>query len=112
MEEITAVTDIFLLTSEYESFGLSALEAMAAKAIVISTNAGGIPEINIDGKTGFMANVGDVETMSNKAIAVLQNENLLQEMKENAYEHAKKFDIKNIIPIYEKLYSRFCRMSL
>lgn len=112
MEEITAVTDIFLLTSEYESFGLSALEAMAAKAIVISTNAGGIPEINIDGKTGFMANVGDVETMSNKAIEVLQNENLLQQMKENAYEHAKKFDIKNIIPIYEKLYSRFCRMSL
>lgn len=112
MEEITAVTDIFLLTSEYESFGLSALEAMAAKAIVISTNAGGLPEINIDGKTGFMADVGNVNLMSEKAIAVLQNENLLQEMKQNAYEHAKTFDIQNIIPIYEKLYSRFCRMSL
>lgn len=111
MEEITAVTDIFLLTSDYESFGLSALEAMAAKAIVISTNAGGLPEINIDGTTGFMANVGDVATMSEKAIMVLQNEDLLQQMKQNAYDHAKNFDIQNIIPIYEKLYSRFCRMS-
>lgn len=112
MEEITAVTDIFLLTSDYESFGLSALEAMAAKAIVISTNAGGLPEINIEGKTGFMANVGDVETMSQKAIMVLQNEALLQEMKQQAFEHAKGFDIQHIIPIYEKLYSRFCRMGL
>lgn len=111
MEEITAVTDIFLLTSDYESFGLSALEAMAAKAIVISTNAGGLPEINIDGTTGFMANVGDVATMSEKAIMVLQNDDLLQQMKQNAYDHAKNFDIQNIIPIYEKLYSRFCRMS-
>ncbi|MFY8128430.1 MAG: N-acetyl-alpha-D-glucosaminyl L-malate synthase BshA [Chitinophagaceae bacterium] len=111
MEEITAVTDIFLLTSDYESFGLSALEAMAAKAIVISTNAGGLPEINIDGTTGFMANVGDVTTMSEKAIMVLQNDDLLQQMKQNAYDHAKNFDIQNIIPIYEKLYSRFCRMS-
>jgi L-malate glycosyltransferase len=111
MEEITAVTDIFLLTSDYESFGLSALEAMAAKAIVISTNAGGLPEINIDGKTGFMANVGDVETMSNKALMVLQNDAMLQQMKQQAYAHAQNFDIQNIIPIYEKLYSRFCRMS-
>jgi N-acetyl-alpha-D-glucosaminyl L-malate synthase BshA len=111
MEEIMNVSDIFLLTSDYESFGLSALEAMAARSIVISTNAGGIPEINIDGVTGFMANVGDVATMAQKAIAVLKDEALLTKMKEQAYEQACKFDIQNIIPIYEKMYSKYCRMD-
>lgn len=111
MEEIMNVSDIFLLTSDYESFGLSALEAMAARSIVISTNAGGIPEINIDGVTGFMANVGDVATMAKQAIAVLKDEELLAKMKEQAYEQACKFDIQNIIPIYEKMYSKYCRMD-
>jgi len=111
MEEIMNVSDIFLLTSDYESFGLSALEAMAARSIVISTNAGGIPEINIDGVTGFMANVGDVATMAKQAIAVLKDEELLLKMKEQAYEQACKFDIQNIIPIYEKMYSKYCRMD-
>jgi N-acetyl-alpha-D-glucosaminyl L-malate synthase BshA len=111
MEEIMNVSDIFLLTSDYESFGLSALEAMAARSIVISTNAGGIPEINIDGVTGFMANVGDVATMAKQAIAVLKDEVLLAKMKEQAYEQACKFDIQNIIPIYEKMYSKYCRMD-
>jgi N-acetyl-alpha-D-glucosaminyl L-malate synthase BshA len=111
MEEIMNVSDIFLLTSDYESFGLSALEAMAARSIVISTNAGGIPEINIDGITGFMANVGDVATMAQQAIAVLKDEPLLAKMKEQAYEQACKFDIQNIIPIYEKMYSKYCRME-
>ena len=111
MEEIMNVSDIFLLTSDYESFGLSALEAMAARYIVISTNAGGIPEINIDGVTGFMANVGDVATMAKQAIAVLKDETLLAKMKEQAYEQACKFDIQNIIPIYEKMYSKYCRMD-
>ncbi len=112
MEEIMNVSDIFLLTSDYESFGLSALEAMAARSIVISTNAGGIPEINIDGVTGFMANVGDVATMAKQAVAVLKDEELLAKMKEQAFEQANKFDIKNIIPIYEKMYSKYCRMEL
>jgi len=112
MEEILAVSDIFLLPSDYESFGLAALEAMAARAIVISSNAGGLPEINIHGKTGFMANVGDVKAMSEFALTVLQDDNKLQEMKENAYLHACKFDIKHIIPVYEKLYIRFCRMTI
>ncbi len=111
MEEIMNVSDIFLLTSEYESFGLSALEAMAARSIVISTNAGGIPEINIDGVTGFMADVGDVATMAQQAIKVLKDEKLLAKMKEQAYEQACKFDIQNIIPIYEKMYSKYCRMD-
>jgi L-malate glycosyltransferase len=111
MEDIMNVSDIFLLTSEYESFGLSALEAMAAGAIVISTNAGGLPEINIDGVTGFMADVGDVKTMSDKAIEVLKNETLLNKMKKQANEQACKFDIQNIIPLYEKLYSKYCRLD-
>ncbi len=111
MEDIMNVSDIFLLTSEYESFGLSALEAMAAGAIVISTNAGGLPEINIDGVTGFMADVGDIKTMSQKAIEVLKDEILLAKMKNQAYEQACKFDIQNIIPLYEKLYSKYCRLD-
>ena len=111
MEDIMNVSDIFLLTSDYESFGLSALEAMAAGAIVISTNAGGLPEINIDGVTGFMANVGDVETMSQQAIAVLKDEPLLAKMKTQAFAQAQKFSLENIIPLYEKLYSKYCRMD-
>jgi N-acetyl-alpha-D-glucosaminyl L-malate synthase BshA len=111
MEDILAVSDVFVLPSEYESFGLAALEAMAAHSVVISTNAGGLAEINIDGETGFMANVGDVETMSRQTIAMLKNDQLLADMKEKAYQQACRFDISNIIPVYEKLYSRYCRMT-
>jgi N-acetyl-alpha-D-glucosaminyl L-malate synthase BshA len=111
MEEILAVSDVFLLPSEYESFGLAALEAMAARSIVISSNAGGLPEINIHGVTGFMANVGDVKAMSEFALSILKDDTKLQAMKEAAYTQACNFDISNIIPIYEKLYSRFCRMN-
>lgn len=109
MEDILAVSDLFLLPSEYESFGLVALEAMAASTVVISSNAGGLCEINIDGKTGYTANVGDVETMSNRAIELLKDEAKLKTFKHNALEQAKRFDIHNIIPIYEELYSKFCR---
>jgi len=111
MEEIMAVSDVFLLPSEYESFGLSALEAMAASVVVISTNAGGLPEINIQGVTGFLADVGDVAAMSKHAITLLQNDALLATMKEAAYKQACRFDIHNIVPEYEKLYSRYCRMG-
>jgi N-acetyl-alpha-D-glucosaminyl L-malate synthase BshA len=110
MEDILAVSDVFLLPSEYESFGLAALEAMAARDVVISTNAGGLSEINIQGVTGFMANVGDTNAMSNFAIELLRNEERLTTMKEAAYQQACLFDISKIIPVYEKLYSRFCRM--
>jgi len=112
MEDILAVSDVFLLPSEYESFGLAALEAMAARTVVISTNAGGLAEINIQGVTGFMSNVGDIASMSTNAINLLSNETALLKMKEAAYEQACLFDISKIIPVYEKLYSRFCRMQL
>jgi L-malate glycosyltransferase len=107
MEEILAIADLFVLTSDYESFGLAALEAMAAGVPVISTNAGGLPEINVDGVTGYMKNVGDVDGMSQKAIDLLSDEKKLKQFKANAYEHALKFDIQNIVPKYEELYNRF-----
>jgi N-acetyl-alpha-D-glucosaminyl L-malate synthase BshA len=109
MEDILAVSDLFLLPSEYESFGLVALEAMASSVAVISSNAGGLGEINIDGKTGYTANVGDVATMSARAIELLKDDSKLKAFKHNALEQAKLFDIHNIIPIYENLYRRFCR---
>jgi len=111
IEEILLVSDLFLLPSEYESFGLAALEAMAASVPVISTNTGGLPEINIHGKTGYLADLGDVAAMSRYAIDLLGNEELLAQLKQGAYEQALKFDISNIVPIYEKLYSKFCRMD-
>jgi N-acetyl-alpha-D-glucosaminyl L-malate synthase BshA len=109
MEDILAVSDLFLLPSEYESFGLVALEAMASSVAVISSNAGGLGEINIDGKTGYTANVGDVATMSARAIELLTDDAKLKAFKHNALEQAKSFDIHHIIPIYENLYRRFCR---
>jgi N-acetyl-alpha-D-glucosaminyl L-malate synthase BshA len=107
MEDILAIADLFLLTSDYESFGLAALEAMAAGVPVVSTNAGGLKEIMLQGETGYMADIGDIEAMSKFALKILQNDEILQTFKTNAAEHAKKYDISNIIPIYEKLYERF-----
>jgi N-acetyl-alpha-D-glucosaminyl L-malate synthase BshA len=104
-KEILSVADLFILPSETESFGLSALEAMAMKVPVICTNSGGLPEVNIDGKTGYLSAVGDIQDMSAKAISILQNETLHQNFKEAAYAQAKKFDIEKILPLYEKQYN-------
>ena len=109
MEEILAVSDVFLLPSEYESFGLTALEAMAASTVVISSDAGGLNEININGVTGFTSPVGDVAEMSKNAIDLLQDETKLKAFKHNALKEAKLFDIHHIIPKYEALYRKFCR---
>ena len=106
MEDILPIADLFLLTSEYESFGLAALEAMAAEVPVISTNAGGLPEIIINGDCGYMSNVGDVEDMSKNAILILKDKATHDRFKGNALAQARKFDIENIVPQYEKLYQR------
>ena len=102
--KVLQLSDVFLLPSEQESFGLAALEAMAAETPVISSNAGGIPEVNIQGETGFLAEIGNVEAMSNYTIKLLSNDELLAEMKKNAKEQALKFDLRNILPLYEKMY--------
>ncbi|MEQ9307790.1 MAG: N-acetyl-alpha-D-glucosaminyl L-malate synthase BshA [Marinoscillum sp.] len=103
VEEVLSVADLFLMTSEKESFGLAALEAMACEVPVISTNAGGLPELNLNGTSGFVCNVGDVETMAKKAIHILDDANL-DKFKEGALNRAKDFDVSNILPIYIKFY--------
>lgn len=105
VEEVLSVADLFLLPSEKESFGLSALEAMACEVPVISSNAGGIPELNIHGVTGFMSNVGDVNDMTRNALVILNKDNL-PTFKKNALSRAKDFDISNILPQYERYYQK------
>ncbi|MDQ3048968.1 MAG: N-acetyl-alpha-D-glucosaminyl L-malate synthase BshA [Bacteroidota bacterium] len=104
-EQILSIADLFLLPSETESFGLAALEAMASKVPVISTNSGGIPEVNINGFSGYMSNVGDVDEMAANALSILKDDETLNTFKANAYQQAAKFDIAKILPMYEKLYA-------
>ncbi len=111
VEEILSVSDLFLLPSETESFGLAALEAMACQVPVISSNTGGIPEVNIQGVTGFLSNVGDVEDMAKNSIYILQDEDRLSQFKAQALQQARNFDIKKIMPIYEQLYERVITKS-
>jgi len=105
VEEVLSVCDLFLMTSEKESFGLAALEAMACEVPVISTNAGGLPELNKDGESGFLCDVGDVEAMTQKAIHILDNKNL-QKFKDGALSRAREFDVHNILPQYENYYEK------
>ena len=104
IDKILCFSDLFLLPSETESFGLAALEAMSCGVPVISSNSGGLPEVNQDGITGYLSDVGDVENMSKNAISILNDENVLSKFKANAKEVAKTFDILNILPLYEDLY--------
>ncbi|ATL46126.1 N-acetyl-alpha-D-glucosaminyl L-malate synthase BshA [Chitinophaga caeni] len=106
LEDVMSISDLFILPSEYESFGLAALEAMASEVPVLSSNAGGLPEINIDGETGYTSPVGDVESMAKHAIQVLENPELLAKLRAGALKQAQRFHINNIIPEYEKLYQK------
>ncbi|MBX7182367.1 MAG: N-acetyl-alpha-D-glucosaminyl L-malate synthase BshA [Bacteroidia bacterium] len=103
-EDILSLADLFLLTSETESFGLAALEAMAAKVPVVSTNTGGIPEINVHGFSGLLSKVGDVESMAKDAVYILSDVQRHKQFKENAFQQAQKFTLEIVLPQYEKLY--------
>ena len=104
IEKMLAISDVFILPSETESFGLVALEAMASKTAVISTNSGGISEVNIEGKTGFLSNVGDLDKMATDMITLLQDSELLKSFKINALEHAKSFSLTSVLPKYNAIY--------
>ncbi len=104
IEEILSVSDLFLMPSQSESFGLAALEAMACKVPVLSSNAGGLPELNVDGVTGFLKDVGDIKGMAEKAIYMLEDEARLTQFKENALARAKEFELSKILPLYEEYY--------
>ncbi len=110
IRKILCFTDLFLLPSETESFGLAALEAMAAKTPIISSNTGGLPEVNIQGVTGYLSNVGDIEDMAKNAISILENEQRLQQFKMAAFEHAQKFSIDNILPKYIDMYENVIKI--
>jgi len=111
IEELLAVSDLFIMASESESFGLAALEAMACEVPVISTNVGGLPEVNIHGETGFLSEVGDIEQMAHHAIAILSDEEKLQQFRKNALAQARRFDIDNILPQYEAYYEEVLKAS-
>ena len=103
VEEVLSVADLFIMPSEKESFGLAALEAMACEVPLISTNVGGIPELNINGVSGFVSNVGDIDDMTKNALYILKDENL-EKFKEGALQRAKHFDLDNILPKYIAFY--------
>lgn len=111
IEEILSVADLFIMPSESESFGLAALEAMACKVPVVSSNTGGLPELNIDGVTGFMDNVGDIEGMANHSIYILEDQTRLDQFKDNALKRSGDFDLSRILPMYEDFYKEVIEKS-
>ena len=112
VEELLAISDLFVLPSGNESFGLAALEAMACEVPVISSNVGGIPEVNIHGKTGFLSDVGNVEEMAKYAIHILKDDAVLKEFRANALHQAEQFNITKILPQYEAYYEEILRTAV
>ncbi|ANW96378.1 N-acetyl-alpha-D-glucosaminyl L-malate synthase BshA [Wenyingzhuangia fucanilytica] len=104
VDKILCYTDVFLLPSKSESFGLAALEAMAARTPVISTNTGGLPEVNVHGVTGFLSDVKDVNDMAKNTLKLIESKEVLEGYKQNALERAKEFSIDNVLPKYEAIY--------
>ncbi|RZJ68798.1 MAG: N-acetyl-alpha-D-glucosaminyl L-malate synthase BshA, partial [Flavobacterium sp.] len=111
INEILCYSDLFLLPSETESFGLAALEAMACGVPVISSNSGGLPEVNREGYSGYLSDVGDVQSMAAKAVELLSDDTKLREFKGNALKVAQEFDIQNILPLYEQVYRKALKMN-
>ncbi|HMX42067.1 MAG TPA: N-acetyl-alpha-D-glucosaminyl L-malate synthase BshA, partial [Saprospiraceae bacterium] len=111
IEELLAICDLFLIPSESESFGLAALEAMACEVPVISSNSGGLPEVNLHGVTGFLSDAGDVDAMAAHSVALLQDEEMLQQFRQNALAQARRFDLNNILPDYEAYYQEVVKKA-
>ena len=109
--EILSAADLFMLPSETESFGLAALEAMAMKVPVISTNTGGLPEVNINGKTGFTSDIGNYKEMAANSLLLLKDPEKLKQFSNNAFEQAKRFDVEQILPMYEKVYQQLLQVQ-
>jgi len=109
IDSILSYSDLFLLPSQTESFGLAALEAMAWNVPIISSNSGGLPEVNLQGVSGYLSDVGNCEEMAANALKILENDTVLDTFKNNAFETAKKFDLKEILPLYEALYEEAIR---
>jgi L-malate glycosyltransferase len=104
VEEIYSIGDLFLMPSASESFGLSALEAMACGIPCVTSNAGGLPEVNLDGVTGYVCEIGDVETMAARAISILEDQDKWQQFSKNAIAQSMEYDIEKIVPLYERYY--------
>lgn len=111
VEELLSICDLFMIPSQNESFGLSALEAMACEMPVISSNAGGLPEVNIDGKTGYLCEIGDIDNLAAKSLSILKDGDKHRQMSQAAYEHAREFGLDKILPQYEQYYERIVAAS-
>lgn len=112
IDKILCFSDLFLLPSEKESFGLAALEAMASGVPVISSNTGGLAEVNVEGVSGFLSDVGNVEEMAKNALHILKDDELLKKFKTQAKEISKRFDTKNVVPLYEEVYENATKKVL
>ena len=106
MDKILCFSDLFLLPSEKESFGLAALEAMASGVPIISSDAGGLPEVNIAGESGYLSAVGNIKEMAANAITILKDDATLASFKVNAKKSSLRFDTTRVVPQYEALYKR------
>ncbi|PRD47414.1 N-acetyl-alpha-D-glucosaminyl L-malate synthase BshA [Sphingobacterium haloxyli] len=111
IEEILSVSDLFLMPSSSESFGLAALEAMACHVPVVSSNTGGLPELNINGVSGFLSDIGDIDGMAKHAIHILEDCDRLQVFKDAAFARAKEFDLSRILPLYESYYEEVVKAA-